>query len=242
MIEPRIARSVNMESKPSNFCPGCGYGIILKALGEVIDEMEVGPRTVFGIDIGCNLLAWDYYKLDTIQTHHGRVTPLISGYKRGQKESVVIGIAGDGGLYSIGLQSLLHTAHRNEAVTVIGVNNTLYAMTGGQAGPTTMKNEVTDSSPNGKFTYDKPFFGPELVKNVAEKGAFLARGSVDNIANLKQLLKQAIENQLKGNFSMVEVLSYCPTNWKTNARETIDRLDVMKKVYPLGVIDDGKNS
>jgi 2-oxoglutarate ferredoxin oxidoreductase subunit beta len=137
---------------------------------------------------------------------------------------------------------LLHTAHRNEAVTVIGVNNTLYAMTGGQAGPTTMKNEVTDSSPSGKFTCEKPFFGPELVKDVANENAFLARGSVDNITNLKQLLKKAVEAQLKGNFSLVEVLSYCPTNWKTNAKETIERLDEMKKIYPLGVINDKKVS
>jgi 2-oxoglutarate ferredoxin oxidoreductase subunit beta len=170
------------------------------------------------------------------------VTPLISGYKRGQKESVVIGIAGDGGLYAIGLQSLLHTAHRNEPVTVIGVNNTLYAMTGGQAGPTTIKNEVTDSSPAGKFTFDKPIFGPELVKNVADKKAYLARASVRNIAGLKQALKKAIETQLAGNFAFVEVLSYCPTNWKTNAKDTIERLEEMQKVYPVGEVSNGKDA
>lgn len=238
MTEPRIANCVKKETKPSNFCPGCGYGLILKTLAQVIDEMEIGPRTVFGIDIGCNLLAWDYFNLDTIQTHHGRVTPLISGYKRAQKESVVIGIAGDGGLYAIGLQSLLHTAHRNEAVTVIGVNNTLYAMTGGQAAPTTFKGEVTDSTPNGLFTFDKPIFGPELVKDVADEGAYLARASVLNLADLKKKLKKAIEAQFAGNFSFVEVLSFCPTNWKTNAVETIEMVKKLEKLYPIGEFNE----
>lgn len=237
MNKMRAADCINLDSKPSNFCPGCGYGIILKTLGQVIDEMGIGPRTVFGIDIGCNLLAWDYFNLDTVQTHHGRVTPLVSGYKRAQKESVVIGIAGDGGLYAIGLQSLLHAAHRNEPVTIIGVNNTLYGMTGGQAAPTTTKGEITDSTPDGKFTNDKPFLGPELVNDVVEDGAYIARASVADISNMKLKIRRAIEAQLAGNFSMVEIISSCPTNWKTNAKETIDRVKGLEKTYPLGVFN-----
>lgn len=237
MSEPRMPKCIKPETKPSNFCPGCGYGIILKTIGQVIDEMGIAPRTVFGLDIGCNLLAWDYFNLDTIQTHHGRVTPLISGYKKAQKESVVIGIAGDGGLYSIGLQSLLHTAHRNEPVTIFGVNNTLYAMTGGQAGPTTMDNEITDSSPEGSFTFKNPVLGPELVKNVSDSNAFLARASVLNINDMKIKIRKALEAQLAGKFAFVEILSFCPTNWKTNAKETIEMVEKMQKVFPVGVIN-----
>ena len=237
MIEPRRPRVTNMLTKPSNFCAGCGYGIILKTLGAVIDEMEIAPRTVVTLDIGCNLLAWDYYKLDTIQTHHGRVTPLASGYKRANKESVTIGIAGDGGLYAIGLQSFLHTARRNDAITVIGVNNSLYAMTGGQAAPTTLPGQDTDSTPGGNFTYSKPFYGPELAKQVATGDAFIARASVLSIPQLKNYLKLAIENQLKGNFSFVEVLSFCPTNWKTDAKGSIDMIERMQKTYKLGVVE-----
>jgi 2-oxoglutarate ferredoxin oxidoreductase subunit beta len=238
MIEPRTPRVIKPESKPSNFCPGCGYGIILKTLGQVIDEMEIAPRTVFGIDIGCNLLAWDYFNLDTIQTHHGRVTPTIAGYKRSQKESVVIGLAGDGGLYAIGLQSLLHTAHRDEAVTVIGVNNTLYAMTGGQAAPTTTYREVTDTTPDGEFTNKRPFLGPELVSDVAEKGAFIARASVNNIPDMKAKMKKAIEAQLAGHFALLEIISYCPTNWGTDAKKTIEFTDKLAETYKLGVISE----
>lgn len=236
MIEPRIPNVLKKESKPSNFCPGCGYGIILRVLGEVIEEMEIAPRTVIGLDIGCNLLAWDYYDIDTAQSHHGRVTPMLSGYKRAQKESVAIGIAGDGGLYSIGLQSLIHTAHRNEAVTIIGVNNTLYAMTGGQASPTTFPHEVTTTTPGGNFTAEKPIYGPELLQNVVDDGAFLARATVNNIPMLKSYLRKAVEAQLAGNFSLVEILSYCPTNWKTDAAATIEFTKKLEEIYKPGVI------
>lgn len=238
MIERRIPKCVNPETKPSNFCPGCGYGVVLKTLGEVIDEMEIAPRTVFTLDIGCNLLAWDYYKLDTIQTHHGRVTPLAAGYKKANKDSVTIGIAGDGGLYAIGLQSFLHAAHRNDPITVIGINNTLYAMTGGQLGPTTLPGQITDSSPDGKFTYPKPIFGPELAREVADNQAYIARASVLNIPQMKQMLRQAIERQFKGDFSFVEILSFCPTNWKTDAKGSMEMVEFMEKTYKVGVIDE----
>jgi 2-oxoglutarate ferredoxin oxidoreductase subunit beta len=235
-IDPRYPNCINIKSKPSNFCPGCGYGIISKVIGQVIDELEIAPRTVFTLDIGCNLLAWDYYKLDTIQTHHGRVTPLAVGYKRAKKDSVTIGIAGDGGLYAIGLQSFLHAAHRDDPITIIGVNNTIYAMTGGQLGPTTLLGQATDSSPEGKFTYPKPIFGPELAHEVADDKAYIARASVLNIPQMKQMLRQAIERQAQGHFSFVEILSFCPTNWKTDAKGSIEMIEKMEKTYKTGVI------
>jgi 2-oxoglutarate ferredoxin oxidoreductase subunit beta len=238
MIEPRMPRSLKIESKPSNFCPGCGYGLILKTLGEVIDEMNIVTKTVIGLDIGCNLLAWDYFNIDTFQTHHGRVTPFLSGYKRSEKNSVSIGIAGDGGLYSIGLQGLLHTAHRNEPITVIGVNNTLYGMTGGQAAPTTMPGQVTDTTPGGEFTNEKPLFGPELLKNVAHDHAYIARATVLNIPGMKNMMKNAIETQLRGNFSFIEVISLCSTNWKTNAAETLSFASKMGETFKTGVINE----
>ncbi len=238
MLEPRMPKSLKVDSKPSNFCPGCGYGLTLKILGEVIDEMEIATKTFIGLDIGCNLLAWDYFDIDTFQTHHGRVTPLLSGYKRAEKDSISLGIAGDGGLYSIGLQSLLHAAHRNEPITIIGVNNTLYGMTGGQAAPTTMPGEVTDTTPGGEFTNEKPIFGPELVKEVAHEHAYLARATVLNLPGLKMMMKKAIEAQIKGNFALVEVISMCPTNWKTNAAETIEFARKMSETFKTGVINE----
>jgi 2-oxoglutarate ferredoxin oxidoreductase subunit beta len=150
----------------------------------------------------------------------------------------MIGVAGDGGLYAIGLQSFLHAAHRDDAVTIIGVNNTLYAMTGGQLGPTTLPHQVTDSSPEGKFTYDKPILGPELAQGVANREAYLARASLLNISQMKQMLKKAIERQIAGHFSFVEILSFCPINWKTNARESIEMVELMEKTFKVGVINE----
>lgn len=236
MNEPNLPNCVKASSKPSNFCPGCGHSLVLKNLGFVIDELEIAPKTIFATDIGCSLLAWDYYDIDTVQSHHGRVNALATGIKLGDKSRVVISYMGDGGGYAIGLQSLLHTAKRNEPITVILVNNSVFAMTGGQAAPTTSTGEVTTTTPGGLFA-EGPFLGPELVSRVAKKDAFIARTSVDNPVQLRRYLKQALENQTKNNaFSFVEILSYCPINWKTDAKGTIDRLEQMKKIYPIGEV------
>lgn len=225
-------------SKPSNFCPGCGHSLTLKNLGFVIDNLKIASKTVFAIDIGCSLLAWDFFDIDTVEAHHGRVTAMAAGLKRALPKSNIIAYMGDGGGYAIGLHHLLGAARRNDPITVILVNNTVYAMTGGQMAPTTYQGENTSSSPEGAFADEKPFFGPEFLKNICEKGAFLARGSVDNPHQLQKYLKKAIETQKKGNFSFVEVLSYCPLNWKTNAKKTIDFLDHLKRIYQVGVIKD----
>jgi 2-oxoglutarate ferredoxin oxidoreductase subunit beta len=236
MSQPKLPKCVNQFSKPSNFCPGCGHSLTLKNLGFVIDEMRIQASTVFATDIGCSLLAWDYFDIDTVQSHHGRATSIAVGLKRALPKSNVISYMGDGGGYSIGLNHLVGAARRNEAISVILVNNTLYAMTGGQMAPTTYKGEATSSTPNGYFADENPFLGPEFLAPICHPGAFLARTSVDNPVQLKKYLKKALENQKAGNFSLVEVLSYCPTNWKTDAKRTIDFLDKLKKIYRMGVI------
>lgn len=241
MNSPKMPKSLNETSKPSNFCPGCGHSLVLKTLGGVIDDLDIAQKTVFATDIGCSLLAWDYFNVDTVQSHHGRGGTIATGLKKALPKSVVIAYMGDGGGYAIGLHHLIHLAKRNEPVTVILVNNTLFAMTGGQKAPTTISGEETESTPAGMFTEKTPLFGPELLKNVVSPGAFLARGSVDNLPDLKQIITKAIKNQTeKNNFSFIEILSYCPINWKTDARGTIDFLDKLKRVYPVGIIQDEK--
>lgn len=228
------------ESKPSNFCPGCGHSVALKNLGFLIDEEALAPKTVFVTDIGCSLLAWDFFDIDTVQSHHGRATSTAIGVKRALPRSNVIAYMGDGGGYAIGLHHLMHAVKRNEPITVILINNTLYAMTGGQKAPTTFKNEVTSSTPEGKFTEDAPFFGPELLAGIAAPGAFLARTSVDNPLELKNYLKKAFAAQKKGNFSFVEVLSYCPINWKTDAKGTLAFMENLKTKYKTGIFSNEK--
>jgi len=230
---PRFPKCYKAESKPHKFCPGCGHPIVLKMLGQVIDEMGIADKVVFMVDIGCSLLAWDYFDLPTTQTHHGRTVPTAVGFKLADPEKIVIAYVGDGGAYAIGLQHTLTTCLRNNPITTIVVNNTVYAMTGGQLAPTTVDNEITTTTPAGKteFTTLK---GPELLKTIAGKEAYIARGTTDKPLVLKQYLKKAIETQIQGNFSLVEAVSACPVNWKTDAPKTIQRIQELEKEFQLG--------
>lgn len=239
MSETSMPNCIKKKSKPSNFCPGCGHSLALKALGFVLDELNLASKTVFVTDIGCSLLAWDYFEVDTIQSHHGRAGCTATGLKRALPKSVIIAYMGDGGGYAIGLNHLMHLARRNEPVTVILINNTVFAMTGGQKAPTTIKGEETETTPKGSFTEEGPFKGPELLRGIAAPEAFIARASVDNLSQLHNLLKRAIENQQqKKTFSFVEVLSWCPVNWKKNIHECIEYLKQLEEVFPLGVVEN----
>lgn len=234
-----IPKSYKKESLPHHFCPGCGYGVILKSLGFVIDKLNIAQKTVLGLDIGCALLAWNLFNVDTIQTHHGRTTPVIAGFKFAKPKNIAIALMGDGGGYAIGLQSLLHSAHRNDPITVILVNNTLYAMTGGQMAPTTLPYEVTETTPQGRDPQKTglPFLGPEIIATLTNKYAYIARASIRNPLQVEEFFEKAILNQQKGKgFSFVEVLSICPTNWKTNAKESFEFLRKMEDYYKFGEI------
>lgn len=223
------------QTKPHLFCPGCGHGITLKQLGYAIDELKIQDKASLGIDIGCSLLAWNFFNIDTIQTHHGRTTPVMAGYKMMKPERVAIAYMGDGGGYAIGLQSVIHSAYRNDPVTIILVNNSNYAMTGGQMAPTTLPGEITATSPLGKpIESGAGFKGPELLHGFSSDKAFIARTSISKPIVLKNILKKAIENQIKNNsFSFVEVLSICPTNWKMNAKQCFSKLSELEKYYNL---------
>jgi 2-oxoglutarate ferredoxin oxidoreductase subunit beta len=218
-----MPKSWHVESKPHKFCPGCGHGLVLKALGEAIDELDIQESMIFGCDIGCSLLAWDFFDVDSVQTHHGRTTPVMVGIKRARPELVCVAYMGDGGGYAIGSQHLVNAAFRNDKVTVIVVNNTVYAMTGGQMAPTTLSGQKTETSPYGRDPDDSgfPTHGPEMVAAIASPGAYVARATVSNMKQLNRFMKKALVNQIQGKgFSFLEVLSTCPTNWRTNAKQT----------------------
>lgn len=233
---PIFPNCYKIESKPHKYCPGCGHPIVLKMLGEIIDEMDIASKTVFMVDIGCSLLAWDFFNLATTQTHHGRTVPTAVGFKMADKDKIVIAYVGDGGAYAIGLQHTITTCLRNDPITTLVVNNTLYAMTGGQMAPTTIEGEITTTTPQGKNSkkVGKTIYGPELLSWIASKGAYLARGSTDSPLVLKQYLKKAIMTQIKGDFSLVEAVSACPLNWRTNATQTIERMKELEKIFQLG--------
>lgn len=239
-MQPAMPKSWRVDTKPHKFCPGCGHGLVLKALGEAIDELGIQDRAVFGCDIGCSLLSWDFFNIDTIQTHHGRTTPVITGMKRANPNLVGIAYMGDGGGYAIGSQHLVNAAARNERITVILVNNTQYGMTGGQMAPTTMPGQKTETTPYGRDPEKTgyPTQGPEMVAAITKEGAYVARGTVANLKQLKGYIKKALENQLNGGgFSFVEALSTCPTNWRTNAEETWHFVEKeMAKYFKVGEV------
>ncbi len=218
-----MPKSWNVETKPHKFCPGCGHGLVLKVLGEVIDELGIQDRMVFGVDIGCSLLAWDFFNVDTVQTHHGRTNPVMVGIKRANPDLLPIAYMGDGGGYAIGSQHLVNSAFRNEKIMAIVVNNVNYGMTGGQMSPTTLPGQKTETSPYGRDPEEtgNPTLGPEMVAAIASPGAYVARATVSNMKQLKRYMKKAVENLIAGNgFSFLEVISSCPTNWRTNAKQT----------------------
>lgn len=237
---PQMPKSWRVQTKPHKFCPGCGHGLVLKALGEAIDELGIQDKVVFGCDIGCSLLAVDFFDCDTVQTHHGRTTPVVTGVKRANPDVVCIAYMGDGGGYAIGSQHLVNAAGRNERITAILVNNCNYAMTGGQMAPTTLPGMKTETTPYGRDVDQTgyPTQGPEMVAAITREGAYIARGTVSNLKQLKGYIKKALENQMAGNgFSFVEALSTCPTNWRTNAKDTWDFVEKeMPKYFKVGEI------
>ncbi|SHJ41537.1 thiamine pyrophosphate-dependent enzyme [Desulfofundulus thermosubterraneus] len=239
-VQPVMPKCWRVDTKPHKFCPGCGHGLILKALGDAIDELGIQDRAVFGYDIGCSLLSWDFFNLDTVQTHHGRTTPVMTGIKRARPELICIAYMGDGGGYAIGSQHLVNAAARNEKITLILANNTVYAMTGGQMAPTTMPDQKTETSPYGRdpLKTGYPMLGPEMVAAITREGAYVARGTIANLRQLKSYLKKALESQMAGNgFSFVEALSSCPTNWRTNAEKTWKYIEeVMPQFFKVGEI------
>ncbi|PKM79113.1 MAG: 2-oxoglutarate synthase [Firmicutes bacterium HGW-Firmicutes-13] len=238
MSPTAMPRSWNLETKPHKFCPGCGHGLALKALGQAIDELNNQDKIVFGSDIGCSLLAWDFFNVDSVQTHHGRTVPVITGIVRARPSLIGIAYIGDGGGYAIGAQHLVNAANRNEKIFVVLVNNTNYGMTGGQMAPTTLPGQVTETTPYGRDPEETgpPMQGCEMVSSIVPDGAYVARGSISNMRQLKKYLKRGLENVKDGSgFSFVEILSTCPTNWRTNAKETWKFLEEeMEKHFKVG--------
>ena len=239
MSELSMPRSWNVASKPHRFCPGCGHGLALKALGLALDELDLAEKTVFACDIGCSLLAWNFFNLDSLQTHHGRTIPVMVGLKKARPELTAVAYMGDGGGYAIGLQHLISAAGRDDPITVILVNNTTYAMTGGQMSPTTLPGQKTETSPFGRNVAEMgpPLKGPELLEKVVNRHAYLARGTVAKVNPLTQMVRRGLQAQQEGHFAFIEVLSTCPTNWRTSAAATWSFLEKdMGEVYPPGEV------
>ncbi len=228
----------------THYCPGCGHGTLHKLLGEVIDELGIRKRVILVEPVGCSVLALRYLKVDGIQGAHGRAPAIATAIKRLRPEAIVITYQGDGDLAAIGTNEIIHAANRGEMFTVIFVNNAVYGMTGGQMAPTTLIGQRSTTSPTGRAT---EYFGYPLrvceLLNTLEAPVYLERVSlhdVEHITKTRAAIKKALLNQIEGRgFSLVEVLSNCPTNWKMTPEESWRFVkEEMTKVFPLRVFRD----
>ena len=229
---------------PTHYCPGCTHGIIHRLVAEAIDELGIEGKTIGVAPVGCSVMAYDYFACDMVEAAHGRAPAVATGLKRGDPEKIVFTYQGDGDLASIGTAETVHAASRNENITIIFVNNAIYGMTGGQMAPTSLVGQVTQTSPYGRDPQmaGYPVRICEMLSQL-EGPSYLERVAVNNVKNVKaakKAIKRAFENQVNGRgFSLIEVVSSCPTNWGLTPEKALEWIDEkMLPYYPLGVYKD----
>lgn len=216
----------SMSDQPTHYCPGCTHGIIHRLVAEAIDELDIMERTVGIAPVGCAVLAYNYFNCDFQEAAHGRAPAMATGIKRVRPDLVVFTYQGDGDLASIGMGEIVHAANRGEKFTVIFVNNAVYGMTGGQMAPTTMPGQRTTTSPFGRNVEEvgMPIKVADLLAAL-QTPAYITRQTVidpKSIRKAKQAIRRAFDYQLAGRcFSMVEVVSTCPTNWGLTPVEAV---------------------
>ena len=229
---------------PFHYCPGCTHGIIHRLVAEAIDELGIEGRTIGVAPVGCAVMAYDYFTCDMIEAAHGRAPAVATGIKRGRPDNIVFTYQGDGDLASIGMAETVHAAARNENITIIFVNNAIYGMTGGQMAPTSLPGQVTQTSPYGRdvAVQGYPVKVAELL-SALDGPTYIERVAVNNVKNVKNAKKailKAFRNQVEGKgFSLVEVVSSCPTNWGMTPSKALEWVnEKMIPYYPLGVYRD----
>lgn len=239
-----------LAEKQTSYCPGCTHGVAHRLLAEVLDEMNLREQTILVAPVGCSVFAYEYFNVDGCVAAHGRAPAMATGIKRLNPDHIVITYQGDGDLASIGTAEIIHVAGRGEKITTIFVNNAIYGMTGGQMAPTTIPGQKTTSSPFGRDVQTAGF--PMRMSEVLAQmtgAAYVVRRSLHDVKNIrkaKKAIRTALEVQKAGlGFSMVELLSSCPTNWGLTPEEALHWIeDNMIPYYPIGdykVIDEVKS-
>jgi 2-oxoglutarate ferredoxin oxidoreductase subunit beta len=245
MSEKRLlGHPASLYDVPTKYCGGCGHGVIHRIITELIDELGLRNRAIITNPVGCAIWADLYFDFDSVQPPHGRTPAAATGIKRILPEHLVICYQGDGDMAAIGTAEMIHAANRGEKFTTIFVNNAIYGMTGGQMAPTTLIGQKAATAPNGRDP-DRAGMGypirvAELLSGL-EGSRYIARGAVNNAANARKTkgyIKKALEAQMRGiGFTMVEVLSQCPTNWGMEPVQSVEWLErEMIPVFPLGEI------
>ena len=237
-------KTKGLTDKETHYCPGCTHGIIHRLVAECLEELGVLGDAIGVAPVGCAVMAYDYFNCDMVEAPHGRAPAVATGIKRARPENVVFTYQGDGDLAAIGTAETVHSATRGENITIIFVNNAIYGMTGGQMAPTSLPGQVTQTTPYGRdVNYSGyPVRICEMLSTLSGV-AYAERVAVNNVPNIrkaKAAIKKALTAQIeKKGFSIVEVLSGCPTNWGMTPLEALKWIDdKMIPYYPLGVYKD----
>ena len=234
----------SLTDAPFHYCPGCTHGIIHRLVAEAIDGLGIEGITVGVAPVGCSVMAYNYFACDMVEAAHGRAPAVATGLKRAMPDRIIFTYQGDGDLASIGMAETVHAATRNENITVIFVNNAIYGMTGGQMAPTSLPGQITQTSPYGRDvkTVGYPIRVCEMLSKL-DGPAYIERVAVNNVKNVKnagKAIRKAFENQVNGlGFSLIEVVSSCPTNWGMTPQKALQWVEEnMIPYYPLGVYKD----
>lgn len=229
---------------PFHYCPGCTHGIAHRLVAEVIDELNIKDHLVGIAPVGCAVFAYDYFNCDMQEAAHGRAPAVATGIKRSNPNNIVFAYQGDGDLASIGMAEIVHAAARSENITVIFINNAIYGMTGGQMAPTTMLGQKASTCQKGRTVAANgyPIHVSEMLSQL-QGPAYIERCALTDVPHInkaKAAIKHAFQNQIDGKgFSLVELISTCPSNWKMSPLESIEYAkNEMMKIYPLGVYKD----
>jgi len=237
-------RPASLNKNPFRYCPGCGHSLIHRLIAECIDNLGIRERVVGIAPVGCAVFAYDYFNFDMLEVAHGRPPAAATGLKRAMPDRIIFSYQGDGDLAAIGTAEIIHAANRGENITVFFVNNATYGMTGGQMAPTTLPDQKTTTTPFGRKvkTEGYPLRVSELLATI-EGVSYIARTTLDSYKHLmstKKAIEKAFSYQMeeKG-FSLIEILSPCPVDWKLTPKDALTWIQKeMTSVYPLGTFKD----
>ncbi len=237
-----FSRPESLRDIPTHYCAGCGHGIAHRLVAEVVDELAIREKVIGIAPVGCAVIAYDYWDFDCSEAAHGRALAVATGIKRVRPQNIVFTYQGDGDLAAIGTSETIHAANRGENLTVIFINNAVYGMTGGQMAPTTLLGQKTATTPRGRSAELEgyPLKISEMLA-LLPGVRYIERVSIHSpqeVIKAKRAIKQAFQNQIDNiGFSLVEVLSSCPTYWELSPKEALDWIrDIMIKEFPLGRI------
>lgn len=237
-------KPLSLKNEPFRFCPGCGHSIIHRLIAECIDTLGIREKVIGIAPVGCAVFAYDYFNFDMLEVAHGRPPAAATGLKRSMPDRIIFSYQGDGDLAAIGTGEIIHAANRGENISVFFINNATYGMTGGQMAPTTLCDQKTTTTPSGRKikTDGYPLHVSELLATI-EGVSYIARTAVNsykNVMDTRDAIEKSFSYQMEGKgFSLVEILSPCPVDWKLSPKDALIWIqEEMMPVYPLGIYKD----